>query len=280
MVSFAARQRFRVAKANLRRRRNRVGLHGTMRGVIGIGDGSGRTWAMGGPPSNDLMYVRLYRGTEADGETLSGPTLARNPSLHEFVEGDLVQLEYMSNSRGANMLTIVYREPSERPAVAPTSWTGVFAMAAEVVQDPPTLTTGFDAIKIVGSYASTFPASETVATWGARGRNAAGRPTARNIYDLTTERIAVQSGTPAFILAFTGAIVLSALAEVNDTVPVTIGAPIDDTATVTAIWQNFGNGSIVFQGTLEEWTPEAHLTYESDDDYVAAAGVGDLNFGP
>ncbi len=79
------------------------------RGVVGVGDGSGRTWH-GGPPANDLMWVRPGAGFEADGVTPTTPHLARNLSLHEFVEGDPVTLEWMHSGRGANMLQIVYRE--------------------------------------------------------------------------------------------------------------------------------------------------------------------------
>ncbi len=80
-----------------------------MRGVVGIGDGSGRTWH-GGPPVNDLMWVRPGRGFEDDEVTPTPAHLARNLSLHEFAEGDPVTLEWMHSGRGANMLQIVYRE--------------------------------------------------------------------------------------------------------------------------------------------------------------------------
>lgn len=57
------------------------------RGVVGIGDGSLRTWH-GGPPVNEHMWVRVGAGFEADGVTPTRAHLARNPSLHEFAEGD------------------------------------------------------------------------------------------------------------------------------------------------------------------------------------------------
>jgi hypothetical protein len=98
-----------LAAAHKRRREQTEAEVAVERGVVGIGDGSGRTWH-GGPPVNDHMWVRPGAGFEADGVTPTTAHLARNLSLHEFAEGDPVTLEWMSSARGANMLQIVYRE--------------------------------------------------------------------------------------------------------------------------------------------------------------------------
>jgi hypothetical protein len=98
-----------LTAAHKRRRQEAEAEVAQERGVVGIGDGSGRTWH-GGPPVNDHMWVRPGAGFEADGITPTTAHLARNLSLHEFSEGDPVTLEWMSSARGANMLQIVYRE--------------------------------------------------------------------------------------------------------------------------------------------------------------------------
>ena len=90
----------RLMTAHRRRRQWTETPTDQLRGVIGVGDGSGRTWSNGGPPGDDHMWVRIGAGFEEDGVTPTAAHPARNVSLHEFAEGDVVTLEEMRTGPG------------------------------------------------------------------------------------------------------------------------------------------------------------------------------------
>lgn len=72
------------------------------------GDGTGLVWANGGPPGSDMIWVRPVN---AQGSVF----LARNPSGHQWAEGDPVICEWMQTGAGANLLTVIHRERRLKP---------------------------------------------------------------------------------------------------------------------------------------------------------------------